>query len=188
MDETYVPFELNGIDVDWNRDEDPSDEGIISPPNHANQSTPKHQQDSSLFCGSMESVRFCMRGHNPRRRLEDTQSTADGPVVDLSGICEIIGTPAGWKDDPLWFVKFIDDGLAGEKLFNGHAISHITERKEAKLIHAGGSERFLKLTIQNAMRIGMKINEDKTKLLCMNVSQHSHINTYINVSLSLIHI
>ena len=28
----------------------------------------------------------------------------------------------------------------------------------------------------------MKINEDKTKLLCMNVSQHSNINTYINVS------
>ena len=49
------------------------------------------------------------------------------------------------------------------------------------MIHAAESENFLALTKQNAERIGMVINETKTKILSINVARNSDINTFINL-------
>ena len=81
-----------------------------------------------------------------------------------------------------WKLKYIDNGLGGEVVCNVNAPSHITHKKEVKLAHAAKSEQFLKLTAQNAARIGMKINISKTKLLCITVAKNSMVNTYINAS------
>ena len=93
-------------------------------------------------------------------------------------------TPTGWAPLPPWNLKYIDDGLNGETVCNTSAICHITQRKEVRYVHAKASEDFLKLTTQNANRIGMKINTEKTKMLCVTVARNSVINTFINTGLS----
>ena len=44
-------------------------------------------------------------------------------------------------------------------------------KKEEKLLHAQKSERFLQLAVQNAEKIRMKINENKTKFLRLRTSK-----------------
>ena len=113
--------------------------------------------------------------------MEDTQHEEE-MIPNLSEMLEIIGHPKKRIHQELWFSKYIDDGLAGEKLPLIAASSHITSGKEAKIIHASQSEKFFKSTLQNAQLIGMKINASKTQMLCVNVSRHSNVNTYINLN------
>ena len=94
----------------------------------------------------------------------------------------VLDLPDRWADDPLWYLCYIDDGLAGEKVANCLGISHFSQAKESKLIHAIQSEKFLKLMIQNSKRIGMAINARKTKMVCVNVATSAEINTYIEVA------
>ena len=46
------------------------------------------------------------------------------------------------------------------------------------MLHAYKSERYLKLTTQNATKIGMKINDKKTKI---TVAKNSLVNSHINL-------
>ena len=95
---------------------------------------------------------------------------------------EEIKPPQGWVDEEPWFLKYIDDGLNGEKLCNEAATSHFTTRREIKIIHAKRSEEFFKITEQNAKMIGMRLNAMKTKMLCINVAKNSNIKSYININ------
>lgn len=49
------------------------------------------------------------------------------------------------------------------------------------MVYAGESEKFLKLTIQKATKIGMKINALKTKMIIMSAARNSNINTYVTI-------
>ena len=120
-------------------------------------------------------------GRNPARRIEEDEEEP-AEVLCLEEMIELHGVPPRWEDIPLWFLKYIDDGLAGEKLPLSAASTHITHNKEKKMIHASKSEDFLKKTIQNAGKIGMKINAKKTKLLCINVTRNAHTNTFIKTN------
>lgn len=93
----------------------------------------------------------------------------------------LLGMPADWKEWDLWFKKYIDDGLAGEVVGNLNAVSHITAKKEKKYVHAAKSQNFMKLTMQNPAKIGMRINTEKTKMMCVNVAKNSIVNTYIKI-------
>lgn len=112
--------------------------------------------------------------------LWDTTDGSDSSNAD--GLFEeLIETPSGWQDEPFWLLKYIDDGLGGEKILNMNAGCHFTTEKETKLLHAKKSEHFLKLTRQNARKIGMVINEQKTKMLTVSVARNRDINTCINI-------
>ena len=115
------------------------------------------------------------------RRIWDSEGEIT-ELLDQECLDEEMSLPRTWAAEPLWFLKYIDDGLGGEKLCNNTAITHITTRKQTKTLHAIKSENFLKLTAQNAHKIGMQINENKTKMLSINVARDSDIRTYINTS------
>ena len=156
-----------------------STEYPVSPPfRPTSMSTPQHESDPSSI---EDSVRFCGRGINQYRRIWDTISDDETDQPNQSVMREIFDLPDRWREDPLWYLRYIDDGLAGEKIANNMGISHFTQHKENRLIHASGSERFLNLTIQNSKKIGMLINALKTKMVCVNASKTVNINTYINV-------
>ena len=77
--------------------------------------------------------------------------------------------------------KYIDDGLFGEQVCNLNAACHITQSKVQKFLHARKSEEYLKLTAQNASKIGMQINAAKTKMICITVAKNSMVNSFINL-------
>ena len=175
-----IPFEENGTSVEDHL----FLPHITSSPNNLREQTVNSEESTlSYAIKNNDSSIICRpgAGRNPGRRLEE--STQRSHVhVNLSEMIDEIGLPSGWTSDPLWFLKFIDDGLAGEKLPISAASTHITQHKEIKMIHAAGSELFFKKTLQNAQRIGMQINSSKTKILCINVAKNSHLNSYINLN------
>ena len=122
-----------------------------------------------------------MAGRQLAHRLWD-MSSMDGAGLDRHEVEEIIGLPNKWHKDPLWFLKYIDDGLGGEKLCNANAKMHLTTNRTVGMIHAKDSKNFLRITTQNATRIGMKINAEKTQMLCISVTPHNELNTYININ------
>ena len=120
-------------------------------------------------------------GANAARRIEDTIED-EKDDFNLSELIELVGYPRGLTASDLWFLKYIDDGLAGEQLPLLAATTHITTGKEVKIIHAGQSEKFFKTTLQNPLLIGMKINAAKAQMLCINVATNLRVNTYINLN------
>ena len=179
FDRDVLEFEQNGWNVPINSPTSlmcPPTERILSPI-----SPPSPLATSSPVSGLDESNLFTrpLQGMNPMRRVEDTRTPDHLPSQTL--LNSFLGMPQGWVDWDLWFKKYIDDGLAGEKVCNINSISHVSSKKENKYVHASKSEHFMKLTIQNAHKIGMKINTSKTKMMCVNVAKNSVVNTYINI-------
>lgn len=115
------------------------------------------------------------------RRINDTTVTEEAHF-NASEIANFAGVPDRWDPGQLWNLKYIDDGLNGEKLCNINAVSHNTCKKEVKYLHAKKSEDSLKLTMSNAGKIGMKINADKTQMLCITVARNSLINSFITLN------
>ena len=105
-----------------------------------------------------------------RGRIHDTTEEQSEHALEAAGFEEMCEMPTGWKDVLPWLLKYIDDGLSCEVLCNAAAISHYTQKKETKMIHAPRAEEYFRLTKQNAEGIGMKINSLKTKLLCITVA------------------
>ena len=119
-----------------------------------------------------------LAGHNRPNRINDTPSfneTIYWQVKDLPGHLP------RWKLQDPWKLRYIDDGLSSEVLCNLHGRSHFTQHKETKMIHAKNSEHYLHLTAQNSQKIGMKIHEHKTKLLCISVAKSADVNVYMNL-------
>ena len=181
--EESVPFDQNGWEVPFSSPTDhqlPVGSLLLrSSPQSSITFSPPTASSFIEDSGDESPISRPLQGVNQQRRWEDTRSSNELP--DQSVMRDLISFPDGWTDHPFWLNKYIDDGLGGEILCNSLATSHFTEKKEKKLIHAGKSQKFLNLTIQNANKIGMKINASKTKMMAIMNARNSHINTYITV-------
>ena len=74
--------------------------------------------------------------------------------------------PPRWSKKPVLVSKFIDDINAREKNDITGARSIFSTNKEQRYIHATQCQRFLETVTANASRIGMRVNQAKTQLLC----------------------
>ena len=74
--------------------------------------------------------------------------------------------PPRWQPKSMLVAKFIDDINGREKCNIKGARSVFTTRKEQRFVHAKECERFLRLVTDNAVKIGMRVNQSKTQLLC----------------------
>ena len=132
-----------------------------------------------IYCSPENPIARPLDGRRVLARIHDTDSY-EGVDIGMDTMQEIVGFPDRWREEDLWLNKYIDDGLGGEKLCNSNAVSHFTTKKEIKAIHASKSQNFLQLTKFNAQKIGMKINTDKTKMICLTVAKNAMVNSYIN--------
>ena len=112
-----------------------------------------------------------------RMPFDTTDDTPSMPTHSM--MVDALGSPKGQQE--FWNLRYIDDGLGGETLGNSLGVTTFSTKKEQRLIHSSQCEDFLKLTLQNAKEIGMKINTEKTKLLCISPARHSDIECYINL-------
>ena len=60
-------------------------------------------------------------------------------------------------------------------------IREITSKKQIIKIHARKCESFFNNVVANGKEIGLSVNEDKTKILCMRTSKYSDINCFIRL-------
>ena len=192
--EDVPPFEHNGTDmglvspfsISYSSPIAPPDEfapKIFSSPASPRINYPSHITDYS-------SLSFTLNNSSPQQRHQAGlgiwnrlfDSTSSESILNNNTIRnEIAGVPVGWREDEGWNIKYIDDGLSGETICKTNAVCHITQRKERKLLYAKKSEIYLKTTTKNAEKIGMRINANKTKMLCITVAKNSMINSFINL-------
>ena len=76
-----------------------------------------------------------------------------------------------WKDSPLRNFCFVDDNINVEKVDMSKAEAIRLENRDFRVKHAKLTERAFVRTEEEAEAIGMKVNTQKTNLLCMNDAQ-----------------
>ena len=183
-EDSYVHLVLNGDEVDL---DDEEDELVFKPRVFSSPSSPglvnysSHIRSVSTFDGSLDNENPPQRhlaGRNVIRRINDTSSESESEFFNASMYA---GLPERWDAGELWQLKYINDGLNGEKNCNLNAVSHITNRKEVKYLHSKRAEENLKLTVYNGNKIGMKINTPKTQMIRITVAKNSLVNSFINL-------
>ena len=74
---------------------------------------------------------------------------------------------------------YIDDLSVGEVVDLDIAVSTFSQKAEQKLVHARKCEEVFEIITKNACSIGMKINAEKTQLLCISDSNYSNTTSYL---------
>ena len=78
-----------------------------------------------------------------------------------------------------WTVKYVDDFTATQRLRVETGISHVSERKEQREIHAGELQKVFDRVRANAALIGMEVHPGKTKILCVSANYNYELSTFI---------
>ena len=132
-----------------------------------------------------ESINFYRLQHRFEFDSEDSDSNTTWTQTQID---QEIGVPPNWQcNDPKIFI-YIDDANAVERVRVPGSILHYSQNKPIITVHASKSEEIMKTVTVRAENIGMRVNNQKTQLLCISSSNVSDINSYIKVGLSLIHI
>ena len=73
-------------------------------------------------------------------------------------------TSAVWRPQPNSVHKYIDDSISDTKInFENEPLNNGSKDK-----HAVDAQNVFRRTIRNAQAVGMKVNTDKTNLLCVS--------------------
>ena len=75
---------------------------------------------------------------------------------------------------------FIDDNTIFEKVPVDRCLKNISEVKEIRWVHAKDSERMFETVCKNAEVVGMKVNRQKTQLLCVSASKNYDVRSFIH--------
>ena len=112
----------------------------------------------------------------PRNRLYDTELSA---IASQETINNVLGLPHGWSKQELEIKIYVDDLNSIEKVTQENAVSHITGRKRMLKVHAERTELLFEEIFHKAEEIKMKVNQQKTQLLCISAAIHDEVVSYI---------
>ena len=82
------------------------------------------------------------------------------------------GIPEHWRPAATIAKGYVDDITVFEKIRECDAVSHHTQQKTIKTIHAPESQAFFEDIEEESNDLGMKINPRKTQLLCVSASSN----------------
>ena len=110
------------------------------------------------------------------RYLDESGRDYSGNTMDLG----LHGQPPpDWKKCDAWSIKYVDDLNLGQRHHMDSAISIFSTSKERKIIHADECEDVFDTVRENAARIGMRVNTNKTQLLCVASNNFTETSSYI---------
>ena len=115
--------------------------------------------------------------------LEENQSIRIGSY-DPGG--EETGVLTHWKEKNLQVKKFIDDVSGSEKLHAGNVYTLRVEdlTDEVRYVHAPLAQDLFDRVRDEAAGKGMKLNENKTTMLCISAAKLYKPRSYININSS----
>ena len=111
-------------------------------------------------------------------RITSSKSEEEWPVDALE---EYHLYPPRWKDDPLSNYEFIDDMTAHEKCNIDLSFSQFSTRKKTKLVWSKKAETFFDNVKANCDRLGMKLNDVKTQLICVTLAINYDVRSFIRL-------
>ena len=171
-----ISFGGNGVSVS---DISSESRELMSPISRPTTASPSPLNDSLLrdlsTSSSDSSVNFQYFRKN-HARIDDTvlSERCSQSVIDA-----YMGVPEGWTDRPLSVKVYIDDVNNIEKVKQVNAVSVISEARTVILPHAIKSERNFAAIKEMAERDGMKVNAQKTQLLCISTNNQCTVQSYI---------
>lgn len=121
------------------------------------------------------------RTNRLHRRIEEKESETEDYLPHFDQLVDASGFPLRWKQEKIEARQFIDDISAAEKLPVTSGVMNVSQNKQEVLIHAHASEKFYNLVADNAEGIGVKMNPNKTQLLCVSTAINYEVHSYIYI-------
>ena len=169
-----LSFEDNGVSgSDISADDNRNVSPITRPPPETNNS-----ELVSDISGSDDSFNFVY--FNRRRPILNDTVLSERYTQDQ--IDAAIGVPEGWLDRPISTKVYIDDLNTIEKVKQSTAITTFSEGKPLVKPHAINSEKNFARIKSRAETIGMRVNSEKTQLLCITGNTTSRVTSYIRTA------
>ena len=131
--------------------------------------SPEHVASDSVMDGD-DSFDF----FRVKRRF-DFDSTESEPEIDE----RLVSLQNGQSSKKLESYVYIDDFNSIEEVKLLNAPSHITTQKCKLLVKAAKSERLFERINTHANNIGMRVNSNKTQMLCIHPCVHNQVETHI---------
>ena len=125
---------------------------------------------------SEEDIRFFRWKHDP---LEDTvlSERMGGDELDVE-----LGVPGGWRPSRTMITGYIDDFTVVEKNRKTNAITHITQAKTVRQVHAQECQSAFVWIADESKKKGMCINPTKTQLLCISADIDCNTESYLDIA------
>lgn len=105
---------------------------------------------------------------------------------DRNQIEATLGGPVNCRKRPMITYKYVDDQTVLEVCPISLAVSSISTGKEKRFVHMTGLSDEYTYTERAAGDLGMKLNLNKTQVLCISEAKNYVINAYLNVNNSII--
>ena len=138
---------------------------------------PPDSPPSSPLGGTVWDRRFLRR---PKTFL-DSDTDTDNVDCGSAARSAVHEHPDRWVPVPLRSSKVINDINCREKCDITDCASTVSTYKETRLLHARALEVFLNKTRSAAANIGMRVNPEKTQLLCVTTAINYDIRAYVNI-------
>ena len=116
---------------------------------------------------------------NCRRVLDETELSVRYSQAEIDAV---LGVPENWQKSSADILAYIDDLNVVEKVRHCDGIGLLSTQKQQTFAHAPQSEYFFKHVTERASEMNMKVNEEKTQVLCISAAQNMSVNSYINAS------
>ena len=135
-------------------------------------SSPESDDDGDSFTYLRGNVR------RPIFRIDDSNNSASQISLTAEELNEHHPRPTHWKDMDLSTYKYVDDFLSCEKSWLGNAYKIFGQSKQHAVIYAQKCKELFINVKTNAEQVGMRVNEGKTKLLCISPATRSEVTSY----------
>ena len=113
------------------------------------------------------------------RRKSCIRDSTDEEEDDLFYDASQHERPPRWVERPLKRVRFVDDLTACSKDDTTSGSRHCTTRKETRVVNAEACQGYLEQITERADATKMKVNGEKTQLLCISTAINSDIRSSI---------
>ena len=90
--------------------------------------------------------------------------------------------PPNWTDRPLSVNKYVDDFLGCEKLSMYNRLYHFSATKPRVTIYKSNCQAFFNTVSENAFKIGMSVNANKTQMLCISTAHGRDVQSFITTT------
>ena len=128
-----------------------------------------------------ESFTYFNPDRRPVNRVMDSLSPVSVYSLDGSAMNVINPRPKYWKELDTAVLKYVDDFGACEKLALVNAYNIFSTSKPQSVLHAKESENFFNTVKARAERIGMRVNDRMTQILCVSTAVDTHVSSYIRL-------
>ena len=138
---------------------------------------PRPFDPDNSFNVSREDRRIYGKSTTPSSRLDDTLPGASQEELETE-----TRKPERWNPGEAWTLKFVDDITMGATNLVEHSVRHVTTSKERRSIPARDLERACQRVVVNSAKVGMRVNPEKTQLMCISGSINYEVTSHLTVA------